>query len=189
MTIALGWPSLESIFSTTVRFRRDRRGAAVSEFTMILPFVLLLFTGAITYGDAIAIDRKVTLTTHTVTDLVTQYTTLSTAELQTLLNASSSIVAPYSASNISVVVSEVSTDASKNATVVWSQPAGNGVALTKGASVTLPPAIDLPNVTYIWGQVSYTYTPSIGYEVTGPIVLTDQTYMSPRLSTTVALTP
>jgi Flp pilus assembly protein TadG len=189
MTITLGWPRLESLSSIAGRFRSDRRGAAVSEFTMILPFVLLLFTGAITYGDAIAIDRKVTLTTHTVTDLVTQYTTLSNAELLTLLNASSAIVAPYSPSNMSVVVSEVSTDAGKNATVVWSQATGNGVKLTVGSPVTLPTSIDLPSVTYIWGQVSYKYTPTIGYEVTGPIVLTDQTYMSPRLSTTVALTP
>ena len=63
------------------------------------------------------------------------------------------------------------------------------MALVIGSPVTLPPAIDLPNVTYIWGQVSYKYTPTIGYEVTGPIILTDQTYMSPRLSTTVTLTP
>ena len=170
-------------------FVHGSRGAAGTEFALILPVALVLFTGAITYGDAIAIDRKVTLTVHTVTDLVTQYSSISNADMQTLLGASSAIIAPYSSTPMLVTVSEVTTDAAGVAKVVWSTTTPGGTPLTVGQVVSLPTAIDTANVTYIWGQVWYTYTPSIGYQVTGPIVLTDQTYMSPRISTQIALTP
>jgi Flp pilus assembly protein TadG len=170
-------------------FRKGSQGAAGLEFALILPVALVLFTGAITYGDAIAIDRKVTLTVHTVTDLVTQYSTISNADMKTLLGASSAIVAPYSSTPMLVTVSEVTTDAAGVAKVVWSVATTGGTPLTAGQVVSLPASIDTPNVTYIWGQAWYTYTPSIGYQVTGAIVMTDQTYMSPRLSTQITLTP
>jgi Flp pilus assembly protein TadG len=168
--------------------RGDQRGGAASEFSLILPVVLVLFTGAITYSTAIYIDRKVTLTARTVTDLVTQYTSISTADLQTLLGAASAIIAPYPSANAVVTVSEVTTNAAGVAKVVWSQSL-NGTKRPVGQVVTLPATIDTANVTYIYGEVQYTYSPGIGYQVTGPITLHDQTYMSPRLSTTITLTP
>jgi Flp pilus assembly protein TadG len=65
-------------------FRRNPRGVAAVEFALILPVGLALFAGAVVLGDAIAIDRKVTLTTRAVTDLVTQYATISQADIQNL---------------------------------------------------------------------------------------------------------
>jgi Flp pilus assembly protein TadG len=164
-------------------FRGDSRGAAGLEFALILPFALVLFTGAVTYGDAIAIERKATLTARTVTDLVTQYQSISKADLQTILDsASSAIVAPYSAAPLVVTVSQVITDSNRKATILWTQSTTGAVDAHKpGDTVSLPTQIDTPQASYIWGEVAYTYTPTIGYQVTGPLVLTDQTYMSPRL--------
>lgn len=163
---------------------------ATVEFALILPVALALFTGAIVYGDAIAIDRKVTLTTRTVTDLVTQVPTISTADLNTLMAASAQIIAPYSATPLTVIVSEVQTDSAGHATVTWSHPyPSTATALTPGQPQALPSTIDTPNATFILGQVSYAYTPAIGYMVTGTITLTDQTYMSPRVSANIPLTP
>jgi len=188
MTVARALASASEAYAAFRRMGRDQRAAAGSEFALVVPLALVLLTGAITYGDAIAIDRKVTLTTRTVTDLVTQYTSISTADLQTLLGASSAIIAPYSSANVIVTVSQVTTDATGKATVAWSQSL-NGTARPVGQVVSLPATIDTPNVTYIFGEVQYGYTPTVGYQVTGTITLRDQTYMSPRLSTTIALTP
>jgi hypothetical protein len=41
----------------------------------------------------------------------------------------------------------------------------------------------------IWAQSQYVYTPAIGYVITGPITLTDQIYMRPRLSDNVVCSP
>ncbi len=144
----------------------------------------MLFTGTITYSNAIYIDRKVTLTTRTVTDLVTQYTTLAKADVQNILGAASLIMSPYPSSNSVVTISEVTTNASGVAKVVWSQSL-NGTKRPVGQIVTLPTSIDTANATFIFGEVQYTYTPAIGYQVTGSITLHDQTYMSPRLSSTI----
>jgi Flp pilus assembly protein TadG len=170
-------------------FHRNRRGLAAVEFALILPIGLALFTGAVEYGDAIAIDRKVTLTTRTVTDLVTQYPTISKADLNTLLGASAQIMAPYSAANVLVKVSQVQVDSGGNATISWSQslPAGNG--RTPGAPYTLPSNISTPGVYYILGEVQYNYTPAIGYLLTGTMILHDQTFMAPRVAAAGIPTP
>jgi len=165
------------------RVRRDRRGTAAEEFVIILPMALILLTGAVTYGDAISIDRKVTLTAHTITDLTTQYSIITTAQLTALLTAATAIIAPYAAANITVTVSEVQTNASSVATITWSQ--STGTARTVGSTVTLPASLTTANATYIWGEATYVYTPTVGYQVTGPITLHQQTYMAPRLSTSI----
>lgn len=167
------------------RFRRDRRGSAATEFSLILPVALVLFTGAITYGNAIYIDRKVTLTARTVTDLVTQYTTMQASDVQAALGASAKIIAPFDTSVAVVRVSEVTTNSSGVGKVVWSQPTSNGVKRAVGSTVALPAAIAAPNVTFIFGEVTYVYTPNIGYQVTGSITLTNSSFMSPRKSSTI----
>jgi Flp pilus assembly protein TadG len=167
------------------RFRRDRRGAAAAEFSLILPVALILFTGAITYGNAIYIDRKVTLTARTVTDLITQYTSVQKSDITNVLGATSKIMAPFDPSIAVVRVSEVTTDASGNAKVVWSKATANGTPRTPGSTITLPTAIDTANVSFIYGEASYLYTPNVGYQVTGSITLSDQAFMSPRLSSSV----
>jgi Flp pilus assembly protein TadG len=177
----------EGVGSVLRNWRRDPAGSAAAEFALILPIALFLFTGTITYGNAIYIDRKVTLTARTVTDLVTQYSSVANTDVQTVLGASSAIIAPYSAANVVVTVSEVQTDASGNATITWSQSL-NGTKRPVGQAITLPPTIDGAFVTYIWGEVSYAYTPAIGYLVSGTMTLHDQTYMAPRISTNIPCT-
>lgn len=171
-------------------FRHNRRGMAAVEFALILPVALALYTGAIVYGDAIAIDRKVTLTTHAVTDLVTQTMVdkVTMADIANYLGASSAVISPYSAANLSITVSEVQVDPTGTfATVVWSRTL-NGTARTPGTRVTIPASILVANAVYVLGESSYSYTPAIGYMVTGSITLTDQTYMSPRNVSSITCT-
>jgi hypothetical protein len=92
-----------------------------------------------------------------------------------------------------MVVSEIQTDGAGQATVTWSQAAFNGVALTLGQPVTLPApagADRSTHTTVILGQVQYTYTPlNIFYPGLSAIPLSDASYWSPRISSSVALTP
>jgi hypothetical protein len=101
-----------------------------------------------------------------------------------LLNASSSVVAPYDASKLKVVISCVTIDGNGVAKIAWSDTL-NGTKRTVGATVVLPVALTVPNTSLLWGEVSYAYKPTIGYVVTGTLNLSDQIYMRPRLSDTV----
>jgi Flp pilus assembly protein TadG len=178
-------PHLPNSARLVLRFAKlaaDRRGIAATEFAMLLPMMLVLFVGVTEVGQAIAISRKVTITGRTVTDLVSQYSALSTTDMTNLLSAAGQVMSPYPSSNVTVIVSEISTNSSSVATITWSV-AQNGTAYTKGTQVTLPSGLSAPNISLVWGVVQYKYTPVFGDKIIGTQVLSDQIYLSPRLCT------
>ena len=139
---------------------RDRCGTAAVEFAGILPLMLVVYIGSVEVGDGYAIDRKVSITARTVTDLATQYVAIYNADMTNILGASSAIIAPYPVANLVVTLSEVTIDSQGKATITWSD-SFQGTARTVGQSVTLPTAIDTPNTSLIWGEVQYNYTPNL----------------------------
>ena len=159
-------------------FGTDRRAVAAAEFALVLPFMVALLLGSIEISEAVSLSRKVTLTAHTVTDLVSRNSCLTTSEMNSLLAAASAVVQPFSSANLTMTVTQVVTDANGKATVSWSTSS----SLTAGSPVTLPTTLQQPNATYIWGVAVYNYTPALGYKLTGPIAVTDQMYLSPRLT-------
>jgi len=167
------------------RFLRDKRGVSAVEFAMLLPLMITLYIGGVEVSSAIAVDRKVTQVARTLGDLVSQSTSVNATDMTNILNAASSVVQPYSPSLIQVTVSRVDIDANQIAKVVWSKTL-NGTARAPNAVVTLDNALKTANTSLIWAETQYTYTPTIGYVITGPMTLRDQIYMRPRLSDTVA---
>jgi Flp pilus assembly protein TadG len=168
-------------------FAKDKRGVSAIEFAMILPLMLTLFFGGVELSQGISIDRKVTLTARTVADLVSRVATIDTTGVNAALGASSAVLAPYSADHAKITVSVVKIDSNGNATVSWSN-SKNGTARAVGSSVAVPDALKVPNTSLVFGETSYTYTPSVGYVLTGSMNLTDQIFMRPRLSDTVTKT-
>lgn len=168
-----------------VQLCKDQRGVSAVEFAILLPLMLTLYLGAVEISQAVAVDRKVTLTSHTLADLAAQVSTISSSDMSNILNASSSVITPYDASRLKVTVSQVSIDANNNAKVTWSCTLG-GTARAIGSTVTLPTALNVANTSLIWGEAAYSYKPAIGYVVTGTLNLSDQIYMRPRLTTSVS---
>ena len=167
------------------RFEQDKRGVSAVEFAMLLPLMVTLYIGGVEVSSAIAVDRKVTQVARTLGDLVAQSTSVNATDMTNILNAASSVVQPYSPSLIQVTVSRVDVDSNNAAKVVWSKTL-NGSVRPVNSSVTLPAALNTANTSVIWAETQYTYTPTIGYVITGPLTLRDQIYMRPRLSDTVA---
>ena len=56
------------------QFLRDRSGISSIEFSLLLPVMALLFFGGVELTSGLAIDRKVSLVTRTLGDLVSQET-------------------------------------------------------------------------------------------------------------------
>lgn len=163
------------------RLLRDRRGVSAVEFALLLPLMLTLYLGTVEVGDGVSVNRKVTVAARTVADLVAQVAVIDNAGVSNVLNASAAILSPYPAKKSKVTVSVINIDANKKATIYWSD-ALNGTARTKGASVKVPDAFLVANTSLVLGEVEYSYTPSIGYVVTGTMTLKDQIYMRPRLT-------
>ena len=165
-------------------FARGQGGMAAVEFAVLLPFMLVAYLGGIEIGDGVAIDRKVAITTRAVADLVSRSPTIKNADMSGILGASSTIIAPYPGGPLVVTVSEVTCDSKGVPTVTWSDSL-NGSARPIGSAVTLPGTLATPNAAYIWGEVQYAYTPTLGYVMTGTWTLRNQIFMSPRQSASV----
>ena len=178
------------LLSTPVRrFTRDRRGVSAVEFALVLPVMLTIYMGGIEVGIALDVDRKVSHAASAMGDLLTQTDTLDTAELNTIFNASTAILSPWDSTPAKIVVASIYIDDQGEATVDWSR-SRNAVALADGATVTLPSSFSsdaFRDSFLIMADVSYTYTPSIGYTLTGDIALNEKFYLKPRLSDSVEM--
>jgi Flp pilus assembly protein TadG len=171
-----------------MRFASHEKAMAAVEFALILPIMLVVFVGVTQVGEAVSISQKVTITARTITDLVTRENSpLAASELNTDLQAAAQVMVPYPSSTVTVTVSEISTDANGNATVDWSGSWPNNTkALLQGAPFTLPSSLSGKNVTVVYGQVSYGYTPLFGYNIIGPITISDGIYFYPRTASCIS---
>jgi Flp pilus assembly protein TadG len=197
---------MTSLLFRARKFSTDVDAVAATEFAIVVPFMLVLLVGGVELGDGLAINVKVSATAHSVADMVTQNTSLSTASMQNILTGATAIIAPYPVNNsqLLVTVSEVSSNASGALTLQWSK-SYNGATFGAGrpslgssgnyAPLSLPSSLNgtagnlnNPNnqndqVSFIVSEVSYAYTPNLGYTISGTVNLADSDWVFPRCST------
>lgn len=183
---------------------RDCRGLAATEFAIILPIMLLVFFGTVEFCSAVAIDRKVTLTARTLSDLTSQQSSsannntynnvavIADPDLQNNFDASIGIMAGYDASPENLTLSEIYVDSTGVAKIQWSKAAIIAKGASQSTMVTSPrntgddvtsivPTQLLVKKTYlIFSEVSYQYVPTIGYVLKNSVNLNDVSYTRPR---------
>ena len=148
--------------------RRDRKGVSAVEFAMVLPLMITLYIGAVEISQGVAIQRKVTLATRTVADLASQATSINNTDASNLAKAAQAIVSPFPDGPLKGSVSAVNIDANGIARVAWSDPIGTAARRRRpNSTVTLPPALVIPNSQLIWSELKYNYKPDFGYTVVG----------------------
>jgi Flp pilus assembly protein TadG len=193
------------------KFSTDADAVAATEFAIVVPFMLVLLIGGVELGNGMAINVKVSATAHSVTDMVTQNTSLSTGQLQNILTGATTIIAPYAVNGgqLLVTVSEISSDANGNLTLQWSQsyngstfgPGRPSISGSPPSSNPFYPPLTVPTslngtvgnvnnpnnqndqVSFIVGEVTYAYTPNLGYTIAGTVPLHDTDWLFPRCST------
>ncbi len=166
-------------FGLLRRFARDRRGVSAVEFALLAPVMIALYLGCVETSDGVAAGRKVSLTAAALANLTAQVSSIDANGMANILDASSAIIIPYSASKLKITVSCIAIDANKNATVKWSVTRNGAV---NSGSTTIPSALAVPSTQLILAEASYAYTPAVGYTITGTISLHDKMYMSPRIT-------
>lgn len=151
---------------------------------MLAPFMIALYLGCVEISDLVSCDRKVTLTAAALANLSAQVTTIDTAGMTNILNASNKIIAPYSSSNLHLRVSCLKLDETGAATVKWGE-ARNDTARSAGTPYIFDDAnaaLKVPGTYLLLAEVSYTYVPTIGNSLTGTMTLADKMFMSPRIT-------
>lgn len=166
------------------RLARDHRGVAAVEFALVVPVVIVVYLGGFEVMEASTVYRKLTDTTVQLANVTAQYTTMSSADVDNVLGASAQIMTPYPTTDLTIVLSEVTTNNAGAGEVAWSQ-AYQGTALAPGASVTMPAGFQTPNTSYVLVQTTYAYQPVIGGAFIKPIKMTNQLFMLPRSSPSI----
>lgn len=161
------------------RFGRDRRGVSAVEFALLAPVMIGLYFGVVETSEGVSADRKVSLVTAALANLPAQVATISTSDMTNILDASSAVISPYDKSKLKVTITCISINSSKVATVKWSVTR-NGTANT--GTITLPSALAVASTQLLLAEASYAYTPTVGYNITGTINLSDKMYMAPRIT-------
>lgn len=158
----------------------DCRAVAATEFAVIVPIMLVMFFGTVEFSSAVAVDRKVTLLARTLSDLTSQSppSGVSDADLTNYRAAATGIMTPYSASPLKMTITLLWVNSSLEARVQWSQgDAPRGFKST----VAVPTALAVANTYLILSEVSYLYTPTVGYVMAkAGVNLSDVAYTRPR---------
>lgn len=186
--------TISAIRGVLRRFGSDRGGISAVEFAIILPFMLTLYLGGAELGDGMSIQFKATLAARTVADLTTQsdcengsVSCVDSASMNQILGAAAIVMTPYPAANMAVTISELQTNGGTTATVQWScalngTPRANGSSFSPVTSDLQQLLQKLPNPSYlILGEVTYPYTPSLGYAITGTINIYQSALFFPRV--------
>jgi Flp pilus assembly protein TadG len=149
--------------------------------------MLTMYLGGVEISQAVSADRKTTLVAHTVGDLTSQATNVTSADMTNVLNAASAVAYPFPASNLKVTVTSVCIDSTgTKATVAWSKTL-NGTTRSGTVTSLIPGALMVAGTSLIWGEASYAYKPTIGWTITGTLSLSDKFFLRPRQSSSVTL--
>ena len=169
------------------RFARNRSGASAIEFALLAPLMIGLYIGTVEISEGVAAYRKVTLTAGALANLTSQVTGISATDKDNILQASIAIMEPYQG-GVAAKVSCVKIDAAGIARIAWGFATTGVTARATGEAAVVPPDLAIPGSSLIWSEVSYLYIPVTGFSpgfsyiaATGK-ELSDQMYMSPRIT-------
>jgi Flp pilus assembly protein TadG len=167
------------------RFWRNTAGLAAIEFAFIGPVLITMYFGVAELTQAMLAQRRIAHAASTMGDLVAQGSTIQAANFTDLWVVGQTIVAPFPTAPLHMRITSITTDASNNAKVAWSEGSGM-TALAKNATITVPSGVVTASSSVIKAEVTYTYNSTIGYIIHSPITFSNTYYLKPRLSDTVA---
>jgi hypothetical protein len=105
-----------------------------------------------------------------------------------IFNALTEVMKPYPASDTQIVISSLVYDSPGNTKVAWSDTK-NGTKRSVGAVVSVPSGLVVAGGSVIYAEVKHMYTSPAGELIYGQIPLTENFYLKPRKSPTVARVP
>jgi Flp pilus assembly protein TadG len=173
------------------RLSVDTRGIAAVEFAMLVPLMLMVFFGTIQISTAVAVDRKVSLTARTLSDLISQAATINDTDISNAFGLSTAIMNPYlntsaQAQLLQSKITQIYVDSTKAPKLVWSK-ASNATArsCSDPLPVPVPTELLIADTYLILSEVTYNYQPIVGYDIKASFVsstypLGDSMYTRPR---------
>jgi Flp pilus assembly protein TadG len=122
-----------------IRFIKDRRGIAATEFALIAPALTFLVMGVLEMSMRFRANEEATRYVHQVADLISREDALTTADLDSLYDASIYMMKPLDTTdNLDLDISSImfKTNAA-TPTIVWRRTAGAAVAFNASEAATM----------------------------------------------------
>ena len=180
--------------------RRDARGVAAVETAIILPVAAMLMSLIVYGGQAYTVQRRVTLGATTVANILAQgnnngTATITSAELNQILQYPSLILYPYSGAQVQVVLSQLLVTVNNEVatgTVIGSWPNANATARPQNQQLPIDPSVAAafngagPNYV-ILGEVYYPFQPTGIYFSVTQITLHNSIMMIPRTAAQITV--
>lgn len=181
--------ALRRLPSALHRLWRDESGVAAVEFSLILPFLILVAYGTIETSRLILINQKAEKVAYTLSDIVAQNNSIGRSALDSLvLAAAHQVMDPYPfAAGASVIITAVSRATGSNESRVRWQYFSEQTILNpsqigrNGGLATLPSGFVLDQgETVIIAEVFYPFEPLIDSSL-AEFTLYKTAYFKPRL--------
>ncbi len=165
------------------KFIANTKGAIAIEFAFIFPIMIVIYFGVVEMSHALAANRKVTMLTSTVGDLVAQFPAITTADLVGIYDAAEEIMRPFPTDGIGqlrINVYSVSTVPADD----WNySPQGE----CTGGAPAVPPALLASGGSVIVAHVCYVHNSILHRFFTTDPTFTDTFYLRPRQAATITL--
>jgi Flp pilus assembly protein TadG len=171
------------------RFRSNEDGIAAIEFAMIIPILIGMYFMLHETTNGLRAARKVTMTARVIADLASRPDNLTDSDRTDIFAAGKPIMSPFQNAGAGYRFTSVRFKADGTGYVDWSEASGSLGSHARclpasgggpGGSLNVPAALRVPNTSVIFAEVTFSYSPAVGYKITGPIALNDSLYMRPR---------
>ena len=189
-------PIGRQLLGTLRAFARRETGVAAVEFALVVPLMLSVYLGCTEASALLTADRKVQSVAGAIGDLVARSNkTIAAGQLEDYFLASTSIMAPYSTTDLIQTVTAVSVAANGDAKVLWSARYENGNLAKTVAEHPKDSLYDLPaemkaiatGQTVISAEAEYSYRPLLGLIFKEALDLNRSALFMPRFGGNITL--
>ena len=173
------------------RFVGKTDGIAAVEFGLLVPLLFVMLIGTVEIGQAVGLDRRVSMATSAVSDLIAQGENPD-LEAPGIMDIVQHMLTPYDASRLSISVVLVHANLS-NATdipVLWSYSHNGAPAPSRCARYTMPTGLLVAGDRAYVAEGRYDYEPLlVSYFLNTNMTLQDKSTHLPRKTVSIPLCP
>ena len=158
---------------------RDRNAAAVVEFAIVMPLLLMLTLGTFEATRAVRAKMKADFAAQTLADMIAAQTSVNAVALTNFCNGARMVMVPFTTTSLKAAIASVT-----NGTVDWTDTScGSATAISSPASLTTVDNGGGNSVIIV--QTTYSYASPVPYLMPANITLTQTAFARPRNVTTV----